>query len=173
MTKEEFGECLDKIRHDDMSGLEVIYGCYYKKMKLDALYLVRNKADSEDIASRVIMKIISFAKAHDKPNITNVSAYLNKMVRNVTWDMFNQRKNLVSLEKLGETSCSGYGDEADARMTVWAALKKLSAPEAKVAIMFYIYDIKITDIAEELHTPVGTVKWRLSEIRKKLALYCS
>lgn len=31
MTKEEFGECLDKIRHDDMSGLEVIYGCYYKK----------------------------------------------------------------------------------------------------------------------------------------------
>lgn len=52
-------------------------------------------------------------------------------------------------------------------------MKKLSAPEAKVAIMFYIYDIKITDIAEELHMPVGTVKWRLSEIRKKLALYCS
>jgi len=35
-----------------------------------------------------------------------------------------------------------------------------------VAVQFFLFNMKIKEIAKYLNEPVGTVKWRISEIKK-------
>ena len=46
------------------------------------------------------------------------------------------------------------------------AIRRLKEPEQTVAVQFYLFNIKIKEIAKYLNEPVGTVKWRISEIKK-------
>lgn len=54
---------------------------------------------------------------------------------------------------------------------VYAALDRLPAATRAVCILFYLEEFSIKEIAAQLSLSEGTVKWHLSESRKKLTQY--
>jgi RNA polymerase sigma-70 factor (ECF subfamily) len=64
------------------------------------------------------------------------------------------------------------GDEADEpvllRVSLMAAVARVSEPDRKIVLLHYFGDLPITAIAQRLGVPVGTVKARLSRARHRL-----
>ena len=74
----------------------------------------------------------------------------------------------MELEQADGIPSTDISDEAVGQ-GLMHAIGELPQDERDIAVMFYIYGIKIKDIAAELDMPIGTVKWRLNKIRAALS----
>lgn len=168
MTEHKFNTLLARIRAGDMSALEPIYTEYHRKMSVDAAYIL-GESDGEDAASAAIVKLIDYANK-DSKRIKTPDAFMRTLVKNTAIDMLRARKPFAELEKAEDIpSPHDRPDEAAERNGVMLAIGQLPEQEREIAVMFYIYGIKIKSIAETLDMPIGTVKWHLSQIRVKLS----
>ena len=167
MTEHKFNALLARIRAGDMSALEPIYTEYHRKMTVDASYILGG--DGEDAASAVIVKLVDYACGEVK-HINTPDAFMRTLVKNTAIDMLRANKPLVALDKAEEVpSQQDLEKEAANRSDAMLGIERLQEPEREIAVMFYIYDIKIKEISSQLSMPVGTVKWHLNKIRKILA----
>lgn len=172
MTEHKFNMLLERIRSGDMSALEPIFIEYHRKMSVDAAYIL-GASDGEDAASAAMLKLVDYSK-NNATHIDTPDAFMRTLVKHVAIDMLRARKPFVEQEKAEDIpSPFDLQNEAVERNTVMHAIGLLPEPERDIAVMFYIYGIKIKRIAQELDMPVGTVKWRLNSVRKKLGEYLS
>ena len=56
------------------------------------------------------------------------------------------------------------------RVAISRALQKLPANQRRALVLYHLCDLSVSDIADEVNAPVGTVKARLSRGRAALAL---
>lgn len=141
-------------------------------MVTTANFILKNKIDSNDAASNVILQILKYALTHDKPCIEDVDAYIFSSARNAAIKIYNQRKECSYYDALEEVAATNDGIiQVENKILVEQVLNKLPEQDRDIAQMFYFYDIKISNIAKVLQIPEGTVKWKLSEIRHKLSSY--
>lgn len=97
------------------------------------------------------------------------------IVRNTALDKFRRSVAITSLpdllnlaDTLPETD-AGYNPlQALEGKDIYVLLDQLSPATRVVCSLFYIEGYSIKDIAEQLTISTGTVKWHLSECRKKL-----
>lgn len=76
-------------------------------------------------------------------------------------------------EKLSAVICSGCDVAAEAEQkevfnTIRAIIAQLPEKLCTVTYMFYFADMKLEEIAKQLHIPTGTVKSRLNRARKAI-----
>ncbi len=140
-------------------------------MTVDASYILGG-SDGEDAASAAIVKLIDFALSGEEKHINVPDAFMRTLVKNTALDMLRSRKNVVELEK-AEQVPSPHDVETSTveRNDIMHAIEHLADQKREIAIMYYIYRVKIKDIAAELNMPVGTVKWYLNNIRSDLKKY--
>lgn len=137
-------------------------------MSVDAWYILGDSR-SEDAASTAIFKLIDYAKNSCK-YIKSPNAFMRTLVKHTAIDMLRADSPFVELDKAENVpSPQGMPEELAERNAIMLAIGTLAEQEREIAVMFYIYGIKIKDVAEALNIPVGTVKWRLNQIRAKLA----
>lgn len=151
-----------------MSALESIYEEYYGKLMFSAYSILRDEALAEDAASESILKLVEYAGSHKHPKIDNPGAYLYSIVKNIAVDMYNSGKNYYALDELNETAATVEPHDPD-RMFLYHALETLDERETEIMTMFYFYGYKIKQIADSLGMPEGTVKWKISEIKRHLS----
>ena len=159
-----FNDLLRKIHDGDVSAIEPIFSAYYKSMCTQARWIVHSKQDAEDVASEVLIKIISYAKSADRAAVKDAGAFIYTLVKNTALDFLRKNRRTVPLD--GDIPFE-HDDGLD-KKTVYDAMRTLSEQDFKIAEMFYYYDCKIKTIAEELDMTVSAVKYHLGEIRKKL-----
>lgn len=167
MTEHRFNTLLARIRAGDMSALEPIYTEYHRKMSVDAAYILGD-SDGEDAASAAIVKLIDYAEKYDK-RIRTPDAFMRTLVKNTAIDMLRARKPFAELESADDVPSPHEVDEAAERNSIRLAIGQLPEQQREIAVMFYIYGIKIKGIAETMNIPVGTVKWHLNQIRVKFS----
>ena len=171
MTGHKFNALLIRLSAGDMSALEPIYIEYHRRMSVDAAYIL-GASRGEDAASTAILKLIDYAKS-DHKYIKTPDAFMRTLVKHTAIDMRRAEKQFLQLDKAEYIeyilSSDDFSDGVAERSDVLFAIGLLGNAEREIAIMFYIYGIKIKEIADELDMPVGTVKWHLSQIRTKLS----
>lgn len=167
MNKTEFNYALGQIHKGNLSALEPIYTEYCAKLAITAKRILHDGALAEDAAADTFVKLIEYAKTHERPSIEQPGAYLYRAVKNAALDIYKKEKRSVALDNVEEDEAEDDIDNAD-RFTLEQALKRLGKVEAEIATMFYFYGYKIKHISQELSMPEGTVKWTLSNIRKRL-----
>lgn len=152
-----------------MSALEPIYSAYYKPMCNQALWVVHNKQDAEDVASEAIIKLVKYATGGGA-YVKDGGAFIYTLVKNTALDFVRKQKHAVSLsDEVADTlSDGGDGNGELDKIAIHEAMKSLSEVDFKIAELFYYYDCKIKTVATETGMTVSAVKWHLSEIRKKL-----
>lgn len=163
MTAGQFNHLLSRIKSGDMSALQPIYLAYYKSMCNQALYIVHNRADAEDVASDAMMKLVHYAQKPDGEYIKDGGAFLYTLTRNTALDFLRKQKPTADIDEMTIAS----DDDTD-KLLLSGAIQNLPEQDIKIAQMFYYYDCKIKQIAKETGMTVSAVKWHLSEIRKKL-----
>lgn len=123
----------------------------------------------EDAASTAIFKLIDYAKKQ-REYIKSPDAFMRTLVKHTALDMLRAERPFAELDEARYVQApDDLSEVAAERNDVLHAIGQLGDSEREIAVMFYIYGIKIKEIADELEMPVGTVKWHLSQIRTKLS----
>ncbi len=169
MTTTRFIRLLKRIHNGDTEALSPIYQEYAGKMLVSARYILRNEADAQDAVADAMVKLLKYAQANENPRIDNAGAYMNRAVKNAAIDIYHKKTEIVFSEVIEEiTPTRDSADSVIDRVGIQQVLSAFAEQDREIALRFYFYDYKIKQIAQELDIPEGTVKWKLSEIRKKL-----
>lgn len=163
MTSGTFNSLLRRIQQGDMSALQPIYSAYYKSMCNQALWIVHNKSDAQDVASDSLLKLVKYAQRPEHAEVKDCGAFIYTLVRNTALDFVRSRSRTAELADVPVER--GDGIE---QIALSDAMKGLSEQDFKIVELFYFYDCKIKTVAEQTGLSVSAVKWHLADIRKKL-----
>lgn len=168
MTEWKFNDLLLKIKQGNKAAFDTLYKEYYPKMLFAANNITNNIDDAKDAVQTAFLKLWKYIIDSDKPVVKYFDSYLYTIARNAALDIAASR-NLFEIGQDVETAATvdGYSDDSDiAYIDIQTAIRGLKEPEQTIAVQFFLFNMKIKEIAMHLNEPVGTVKWRISEIKK-------
>lgn len=181
MNASEFNELLRKARSNTYA-IEPIYYEYFQKMLYVAEHVLYSygrgnvyKSDAEDAVGNAFKSILQMARDADKPediNVENPNAYMYKAVKSAAVKIGIERDKFVMVEDMERLRVDNESsDRIILKMEIRRFLKTLPEPQYDIAEMFYFAGFKQHEIAEQLHISENTIKWHVSEIKKKLLAY--
>ncbi len=142
-------------------------------------YLAKNKEDSEDLFQETIIKAIELSSKIDKEK--NPKSFIISIAINVwknTVRKRNRRSIIAKMININDENANYIVDEdTNVEETVIKSLtnnslidsiNKLDDKYRIPIILFYLENMKITEIARVLGKPEGTIKRQLHQARVKL-----
>ncbi|NEA33052.1 sigma-70 family RNA polymerase sigma factor [Streptomyces sp. SID13031] len=127
-----------------------------------------SRADAEEIAQDAYVKLLDRwdkIRRYDDPE-----AWVRAVaVRALVSRLRRQQVATRALAKLTGRASEVPGPDEEDALDVAAALAQLSPAHRAVAVLYYVMDLPIEQIADELQLPRGTVKSRLARARQALA----
>lgn len=170
-------ELVVQIQRGDNSAFDELYHLTSKRAFFIAKEFVKNEYDAEDILQDSYIKAL--AKINDLENPETFVSWFNRIVANKSKDYIKKKKPSLfecdedeAYEVIPDESTSFSPEEnADReylRLTVMQALDELSEDKKACIVMMYYEENSISEIAECLEIPEGTVKTRLYHGRNEL-----
>ncbi|APO47544.1 hypothetical protein BS614_28220 [Paenibacillus xylanexedens] len=165
---------MDSIGKNGKEAAEAIRS-YVKPIFGFALNRVKQRAEAEDLAQEIMLQLLkSFSGVRD---IRSLDAYVWTVAR-YTWVNWLKKRahapQAIEINGMSELSAAPSREPLD-RLLVTEAYRELRREVAflsdihrRIVVMHYYDELKIGDIAIALNIPVNTVKWHLSEAKKKL-----
>lgn len=158
--------------------LEKIYGFAYSRCS--------SGHDAEELCSEIVLAVITAVKRQS--SIENFYAFVWTVARRVYADFCEKRSerkiSTVSIENCGlsfadsKNEISEMEEEAEAAFQlkkIYREIAFLSKTYRDVMVMFYLDEMKISDIAQRLSVSENTVKQRLFSarnlVKKRLAVW--
>lgn len=147
-----------------------------------ALAIVREGADAEEVVADAFGQVWRHAMQYD-PGRGSVAAWLATITRTRALDLVRARgRRTRAVERAAQADVDGLatplGSAADqpdrgierqeARRLVARSLRELPEPQRRVIELAYFGGLSQTEIATELHEPLGTVKTRMRAGMEKL-----
>ena len=150
---------------------------YASKVFFYCVKRCNSRMDAEDLSQTILLEIIG--NIDKGARIDNLDYYVWGVCKN-QYNMYlrktiKDRNNLEYKEEIDDKDESPSAldemleDEKIRRMN--QAIKLLSKDYAEILYAYYVEDKTLKFIAEELNIPLGTAKWKLAEVRKKLKEY--
>lgn len=127
--------------------------------------------DAEDVAQQVFTE--AYQKLENLKDPARLGAWLRSITIHRCIDALRGRRHEVDLEVAEKEPARNPGPVADMerrelRDRVMAAVARLSRTQRETTTLFYINGYSIEEVAGIQEVPVGTVKRRLHDARKKL-----
>lgn len=151
-----------------------IYDQYIDKIYRFVYLKVNSQEIAEDITSKVFLKGWEAYKAGAE-NIRNTNAFLYKIANNAVIDHYREkgRTNVVSTEISAQLVQPGKDIQEKAIINadfaiVKTAIQGLKKDYQDIILLHYIEDMPISEIAEILDKPEGTVRVMLHRGLKEL-----
>jgi RNA polymerase sigma-70 factor (ECF subfamily) len=147
-----------------------------------ALHLAHDSTDAEDLVQETFVRALA---AHDQfERGTNLKAWLTRILHNIFFDHYRQRKRWVAADEASQTE-SPHGEhlaahnqgpesqillkELDEQVT--EVLRKIPEEFRTPVVLVDIGEFSYVEVAEILSCPIGTVRSRLSRGRKLMRHY--
>lgn len=150
MTKKEF---MDKVLETELTLYHV------------SKSLLQNETDCEDVVQEAILK--AYERRNSLRNIEYFKTWLVRITINECYNFKRKYKNTipyedvtVNQEELNETHTELY-----------LALQQLDEKKRLPIVLYYIEGYSLSEIAQILQIPNGTIKSRLSKGRKEIKEY--
>lgn len=167
MTEWKFNDLLLKIKQGNKAAFDTLYKEYYPKMLFTANNITNNIDDAKDAVQTAFLKLWKYIIDSDKTSAKYFDSYLYTIARNAALDIVTSRNLFEISEDVETMTADVYSeDSVITYMDIQTAIRGLKEPEQTVAVQFFLFNMKIKEIAKYLNEPVGTVKWRISEIKK-------
>lgn len=126
---------------------------------------VRNEDLALDIVQDSILK--GFRRIKSLREARYFKTWMTRIVINTARDVLRKNTNTYSLEIIRDVSEGGH-EQIEERMDLYEALGRLEERYQSVIILKYFEDMKLTEIAETLKMPEGSVSAYLSRAKKEL-----
>lgn len=155
-----------------------IYKFYKSQVFSFCLSYLRNTYDAEEVTQEIF--ILLFRKIHTLKKVESFDAWLFK-TSYLCIVAYARKKQKEQITIRGEEELEGLlndtfptpeekEDTNHIYQTIAGGINKLSEKLKVVAYLFYVEEFKIQEISKILRIPEGTVKSRLSKVRKTLQL---
>lgn len=156
--------------------LEEIYLEYNKDMFITAYSILHNYHEAEDVVQDAILRIVNNLDKILDIKCKKTRSYLVIIVRNLSFNVYNKRKNIIFLEHEEVNRLPNKEElliqedmiRLDLSNEISSYLSKLYQPYSDILTLRYYYELDISVIAELLDITENNVSVRLS--RAKLAL---
>ncbi len=152
----------------DRSALAALYDRYAGQMLALAMRIVRDRREAEDLLHDVFLEVWRAAASFD-PNRGRVRTWIAVRMRSRALD---QQKSARVARNAGDAGLDRVEALAPApaldRGKVTAALGALSVEQRQIVELAYFDGMSCSEIAEQLHIPIGTVKSRAAAAMGRL-----
>jgi len=156
-----------QIQGGRLDALGVIYDRHRRLVYRTALAICNDPEAAADLLQDVFLRLHRFADRVDPDRPLEPWLYRVTANQSYTWVKRHQRWS-HPLEEIAEWLSSGVKhspqyitEQGDESKRIEGALAKLSLPQRVVVVLYYINDLSLSEIAEILEIPEGTVKSRL------------
>jgi RNA polymerase sigma-70 factor (ECF subfamily) len=163
------GELIARVKEHDGAAFELLIAQTQKKAFGLAWHIVGDYHRAEDLLQEAYLRV--FRNIHTLRSPGAFKAWLAQIITNLAKDSFSSRKfQEIRYDELPEQSAPDSPADGAllAREDVREALSNLSMIERTTLILREYYELSYEELAQVLRIPLGTVKSRLNEARKKL-----
>jgi RNA polymerase sigma-70 factor (ECF subfamily) len=166
-------EAIQRLKDNDINGLEFLVMCYQVKAVRTAYLITRDVGLAEDVVQD------SFLRAYRSINKFDVSRpfepWFMRSVVNASVKMMQRSARQVEVEDDAGDLFSQLTEQVEAQVEsievqnqIWEAMQKLSPRQRAVIVQRYFLEMSEKEMAEESGSAVGTVKWMLNAARDRL-----
>jgi len=172
-------DAIARMKRGDVSGLSAIVEAYQLKAVRTATLITRNRALAEDVVQATFIRI--YKKIHQFDSSRPFAPWFMRSVTNAAIQAAKKQERSLSLDnEVNESttfedllmdedaSPAQQMEDKEQRELIREALDALSPEQRAAVVMRYYLDMSERDMADELDTPTGTIKWRLHQARKRL-----
>ena len=151
-------ELVIKSKKGDKEAFAQLVEMYYDQMFLLSLSIMKNPYDAYDVCQEGFIK--AYRKIWMLRDNDKFKSWLSRIIRNISKDMYIEKKNDPDFEETLEIEGFVNEDTAE-KMDIYKYLLKLKDEYREVLVLRYFQDLQIKEIARLTGTPVNTVKSRL------------
>lgn len=162
------------LRANSTEGASAAFGklvLRYRKLVISVAYRICGDAAlAEDVAQDAFVRV--WSRLSDFRADGNFKAWLTRITANMAIDAVRRRRPQVDIEDLA-LEAPGQGPESAAVSSeradvVRAALMRLPVQSRTILVLREYQSLSYQEIADVLDVPLGTVKSRLSDARRRL-----
>jgi RNA polymerase sigma-70 factor, ECF subfamily len=168
-----------RAKKGDAEAFTELYSAFKLELYRSALLIMRHPADAEDAVSEAFIKFFRSINRFDTRY--PMRPWIHRILRNECNNIFKKRrskvvklddfasdwKDVVHDKEAKESSQIVIESEEDSRLV--ELIDTLADTHREVLVLHYFNNLDLTQIADVIKIPVGTVKSRLFHARKHLA----
>lgn len=168
-----------RLKRGDIGGLEALVQRYQVDAVRTAYLITRDRAQAEDIVQAAFLQ--AYRRIHQFDDERPFAPWFMRSVINQALKVVTRNRQ-ISLETVNGNSPESLGERLsdptptpaeraeiqETRQAVWDAMGKLPPEQRAVIVLRYFLTYSEQEMAEALHCPPGTVKWRLHAARERL-----
>lgn len=177
ISKEKIAALVTEIQNGNNGAFNELYKLTSERAYYVALEFVKKDEDAQDILQESYVKALSKIGELDKPE--SFQSWLNQIVANKSKDFLKKKKPMLFeaeenevFEVLPDENLNfrpeSSLDQNELQRTVMEVLDELNEEKRACVLMMYFEELSVSEIAQTLEIPEGTVKTRLFAARKDL-----
>lgn len=172
-------EAIARLKQGDINGLAALVNRYQVQAVRAAYLIIQDRAAAEDVVQSAFIRAYQRINQYDEHR--PFAPWFMRSVVNAAVQFSQKQSWQLSLDDAAGTDMTfadllpdpnpGPQDRAEAgelQAVIWDALYQLSAEQRAAVVMRYYLDMTEREMADELETAPGTIKWRLHSARKQL-----
>jgi len=164
----DISELVHRARKDDAEAFGELMKMSQEKLYRIAYSYVKNRDDALDIVSESVYKAYVNLRTLKNPEYFNT--WIIRIVINQSVNFLNKTKRITLKEDLSQSPEEQNPIQTIELMDLNDAMDRLNENQKAVIILKYFEDLTLTQIAEIMKRPVGTVKTYLHSALKALRL---
>lgn len=169
-----------RLKRGDVRALGILVERYQLEAVRTAALITHDAVLADDVMQEAFLRAYRHIDGFDEtrafaPWFMRIVANLavqaaQKQARGVSLDA--EQEGFSFLEQLIDSALQPDQqiEASERRQAVREALEKLSPEQRAVIVLRYYFDFSERELAETLQAPQGTISWRLSSARKRLAV---
>ena len=143
-----------------------VFDSSYRRLVVQLYGVVGDICEAEDLVQEAFVRATAAGGRFLRAD--NHEAWLRTTAIHLHRNRWRKLRNFARIRHRLEQPTDPQG--LDEHVTVISALRSLPEAQRQVIALYYLADLPMTEVADTLGCPVGTVKSRLQRARQSLAL---
>lgn len=162
---DRLGDIIKELKIKNYTHFDEFYRLTKSQVYFTIVSIVKDSSLAEDLLQDTYMKFLE--KIDGFKDGGNVYAYLVTIGRNLSINLYHERKKEVISEEIFETIPAEEAEENNDE-EIFKLLNDLDQQEREIVTMHVINDLKFREIANIMKKPLGTVLWIYNKAMKKM-----
>jgi len=158
----------------DIPAFEVLYERYSESVFRTIQAVVRDRPQAEDLLQECFVRAYRNLHRVDQ-SVDSLAPWLHRIGLNLAYNKVSRKSiALPGWEVMANILASSHfapdnqAEDSELRGAVWDAIESLDDKYRLVVVLYYLQELSLSEIAERLNIPAGTVKSRLFYARQLL-----
>jgi RNA polymerase sigma-70 factor (ECF subfamily) len=170
-------EAIQVLKRGDIGGLEALVTCYQVKAIRAAYLITRDPHMAQDVVQDAFLQVYRSIGGFDANR--RFEPWFMRSVVNAALKAARKTAKQLPMESdeeeagaqnwvIAQDSVEGQVESAESDERIWQAMRELSPRQRAVIVQRYFLEMSEKEMALELETAPGTVKWLLNAARARL-----